>query len=251
MVVVVPIYKPSLDERERMSLASICSVLSARRIVAVHPRGLDFSAILAQFPQLQTMDFEPSMFQGIRGYNRLMTSEQFYEAFADEDYMLVAQLDTYIFRDELDQWCSKGYDYVGAPWLQRPINRLPIVKWIKQYKDRRRQRRGEYSKTALYGRVGNGGLSLRRIDSFRQACAKYTQLLAQLNAQGRKGFPEDVFWATMVEGFCYPAAEEALHFSFDKYPRYSYRLLDRTLPMGCHAWYSRKMRFFWKTFIKY
>lgn len=233
---------------EKIALDSICRTLLARDIFVVKPQNLDISPILGEYPQLKTVDFAPDYFNGIKGYNRLMTSPEFYGAFGEYDYILVAQLDAYIFSDELDAWCAKGYDYVGAPWLKRTVNRYPPMAWIKKIEDWRRRRKGLYSKIALYDKVGNGGLSLRRIASHRRVCELKKDEIAALNEIGPKGQPEDVFWARQ-EAFNYPTAQEALSFAFDKYPAWCYRLNGNRLPMGCHGWSSRKMRSFWQKII--
>lgn len=248
VVVVVPMYKATMSADEERALRSICRELGARDIVVVKPRGLDLTDALAAYPRLRQMEFDPDFFKGIKGYNRLMTAPDFYGAFADYEYMLVAQLDTYIFRDDLDDWCDRGYDYVGAPWLKRPVNCYPPMSWIKAIDDWRRRRKGLYSKTALYGKVGNGGLSLRRIASHKRVCEQKAAELAALNEIGPKGQPEDVFWAQQ-DGFTYPDAIEALGFAFDKYPAWCYDLTGHRLPMGCHGWTSRKMRPFWRKII--
>jgi hypothetical protein len=45
-------------------------------------------------------------------------SEEFYQAFTDFEFMLIYQLDAFVFRDELADWCRSGYEYIGAPWLR-------------------------------------------------------------------------------------------------------------------------------------
>ena len=52
-------------------------------------------------------------------YNRLMMSEQFYRAFEGYEYILIYQLDCLVFSNALEEWCRKGYDYIGAPWFER------------------------------------------------------------------------------------------------------------------------------------
>ncbi|MCK5681152.1 hypothetical protein KAI46_10130 [bacterium] len=50
-------------------------------------------------------------------YNKLLVFPGFWDAFPSFEYMLIAQLDAFVFRDNLDEWCRKGYAYIGAPWL--------------------------------------------------------------------------------------------------------------------------------------
>ena len=59
---------------------------------------------------------------GIAGYNKMMFSEEGY------DYILICHNDAWIFRDELEEWCNKGYDCVAAPWVRRAVYDLPIIK---------------------------------------------------------------------------------------------------------------------------
>lgn len=251
-VIIIPVYKPVTDRDEQLSLQRTVEIALAggHDLCIVRPRGLDLAALSDQWPQLQFEDFDPSFFDGIRGYNGLLTSAEFYSRFETRwEYMLIAQLDSYIFRDDIAKWCERGFDYVGAPWLCRPVNRLWIIDIMNRIKDRSRHKKGMYKKRELYGRIGNGGFSLRRIRSHREVCEKNKEELIRLNEVGRKGYPEDVFWAMRDGVFKYPTAREALGFAFDKYPAFCYKLAGRRLPMGCHGWTSRKMRSFWKKFI--
>lgn len=249
VAIVVPVYKTDLAEAEWQSLRQTCKIFSSRDIYVVAPENLDLTPVLEKFPELKVERFPADCFKGIRGYNKLMTSASFYDRFSAYTYILIAQLDAYVFTDQLDDWCARGYDYVGAPWLKRPLNKLPFIHWIKVIKDKKRIAKGLYSKIALYDKVGNGGLSLRKVASHKAVAIEKAEELARLNSIGAKGEPEDVFWAMQTDIFTYPDAMEALTFAFDKYPRYSYRLNHHQLPMGCHGWTSRKMRRFWKNHI--
>lgn len=97
-----------------------------------------------------------------------------------------------------------------------------------------KRRRGEASRQVLYGRVGNGGLSLRRVEAFRRACATYRTEAENYLADPCHLHNEDVFWAVVPREFRYPAPDEALRFSVDTHPAYALRRLDGSLPFGCH-----------------
>ncbi len=248
--VIIPIYKAELSAYEQDALAQIYKILEVRPLVVVQPEGLDLTPLVQQFPLLQTECFPKSFFQGIRGYNQLMLSTTFYERFTDSKYILIAQLDTFIFRDELSQWCQKDYDYIGAPWLQKPVYRLPIVKQWMQALRCWKAWRGKPDKQRLYNKVGNGGLSLRKVASHLKAIKeKQARIDFYLAQKHSHHYYEDVFWATEIDFFHYPSAMEALRFSFDKYPTYCYKLTGGELPFGCHAWFKRKMKDFWLPII--
>ena len=82
-----------------------------------------------------------------------MLSPEFYRRFSDTDYILVCQLDAYIFRDELLSWCKKEYDYIGAPWSAPALYRMPILRLWRRYFHSRRRTEKDF-------KVGNGGLSI-------------------------------------------------------------------------------------------
>lgn len=248
--VLIPIYKTTLNRLERMSLQQAYRVLQDYPLVAVKPRGLDLSPLLKEFPRLETEDFDDGYFKGISGYNRLMMSAEFYSRFADVRYVLIYQLDAYVFRDELQLWCGKGYDYVGAPWLVRPLYKFPLfvfTSWLKRkYCEVFHRPNSQQSNF----KVGNGGFSLRKVESHLEAVTRLKSVVEHYLAHpGNHIFNEDVFFAVEVNRqgmhFSYPDYREALEFSFDKYPALCYEWNGRRLPFGCHGWYKRKMKKFW------
>jgi hypothetical protein len=252
VAIIIPIYKTELSAMEMMSLIQVYKVLKDHPIIIIKPEALDLSAIQKQFPALQEKSFDNSFFTGITGYNRLMLSAEFYHCFLDYDYILIYQLDAYVFRDELLEWCAKGYDYIGAPWIEKPVYRLPLIATYMQWRHNRLLKHGKNSAQSLYNKVGNGGFSLRKVKSYYHTTTNDSGTISFFISQENNHFyNEDVFWATQVPDFKYPDVEEALRFSFDKYPKYCYKLTGNKLPFGCHAWYKRKMRKFWKYVINF
>ena len=250
--VVIPFYRSAVSDLEMRSLMQACEVLHSYPLVAVKPVSLDLSEIQAMFPQLSVTSFDDDYFRGISGYNRLMLAPEFYERFLDCRYILIHQLDAFVFRDELTEWCNKGYDYIGAPWLQKPVYRLPVVSTVMSLIHRYRKAEGKPSKQDLYDKVGNGGLSLRKVACHYRVTQEQASTIGFYLSQKRYHmYNEDVFWATEATGFSYPKAEEALRFAFDKYPRYCFELNNRQLPFGCHSWYKRKMKRFWQPIIRF
>lgn len=251
VVIIIPLYKPHLNEYEIISVSQTCNVLNRYPIVIVHPEGMDTSTLSSLFKNVSFHAFPEEYFAGIMGYNRLMLSTDFYEAFMDYEYMLICQSDAYIFRDELEEWCDKGYSYIGAPWLRRKVYDFPILKQCMQLSLWYKHKKGKRSKQDLYNKIGNGGLSLRRVRSFYNFLSNNKQLVALYTNRKKKYhlFNEDVFWALEPNNFSYSPVSEALTFAFDKYPKYSYKLTGGKLPFGCHAWYKHKMKSFWMPII--
>jgi hypothetical protein len=264
-VVVIPIYQSTLSKNEDISLNRCLEILGSREIVFVSPQSLSLAFYQERACQhrvdFKVEFFDEAFFASVDSYNRLMLSRSFYERFAPYDYMLVYQLDSYVFRDELLDWCREGFDFVGAPL-------------IGHYAD-------ETFSTVM--RVGNGGFSLRRIESFLQAfdftknllsakeiIKRYAvfrkvwtrlPLLIAMIFGYRNNLPyfarhwrhnEDDFWSGFLDGTRYalkkPSPEKALTFSFERFPRHTFALTKR-LPFGCHAWSRYEYDSFWKQYI--
>lgn len=250
--VVVPIYKEHLSERELLSLRNNAEVLARYPMVLLAPEGLNVEPTLSLFPQmvLQRVSTEWLGANGIAGYNRMMLSKDFYSLFSDCDYILICQTDAWIFRDELEAWCDRGYDYVGAPWPKRAVYNLPIIKQYMWLRRKLFSREGKIMRQDYYGHVGNGGLSLRRVQSCIAACERYAARAEEFKSGRSMVHNEDWFWALVPREFSYPSFDEALGFSFDVHPEMCYKLSGGKLPFGCHGWFKRRNYPFWQTIIE-
>ncbi len=139
--VVVPIYRTDLSADEATSLFTIRKIFPAEKICYVSPRTLHLSKLIQDGESVER--FGEHFFTGIAGYNQLLTSSLFYERFAAYTHILICQLDCLVFWDELDTWCQKGFDYIAAPWFRKFLDDPSEGLW----------------------RVGNGGFSLRNVQS--------------------------------------------------------------------------------------
>lgn len=250
--VVVPVYKPLLQGRELLSLRNNALKLSRYPHVIVAPEGLNVDAIVSEVPGCEVVRVSPEWLgkNGVVGYNQMMLSKGFYELFADCDYILICQSDAWVFRDELEQWCDKGYDYVGAPWPKRRIYKMPVVRqylWLRRMLLGGKERilRQDY-----FERVGNGGFSLRKVDSFIAACDSYADRAEEFKQGKGIVYNEDWFWALVPKEFRYPSFDDALGFSFDSHPDLCFKLAEGQLPFGCHGWYKKRNIAFWAPLIE-
>lgn len=248
LVIVIPIYSSTLTEDEERSANRLRSLCTNEDICVVAPEGLSLPSLLQDY---RTERFESAYFDGIQGYNRLMMSELFYKRFATYEYMLIYQLDAFLFRNDLADWCDKGYDYVGAPWLVKHKYEGwgKCLLWLRSLP--RKLQGKPFLAIDFANKVGNGGLSLRKVASFMQVCHTQAPLMAQWIERSSfcREYNEDCFWATR-EGWSYPSAEEALRFSFDLAPQEAYRRNGRQLPTGCHGWSKPQYRNFWFPIIE-
>lgn len=233
VAICIPMYKNKIDCFEKVALLQVDRVLRDYDKYFIVPEGyvpeIDFID-----GQYFIEDFERSFFDSQEKYSELMLSIDFYKRFIQYDYILLYQLDAFIFYDNLDEVCNWDYDYVGAPGIVTP----PLL--------------GSLFTKDIFHHWENGGLSLRKVSSFINALAG-----CNFDAIPQKSFlmkAEDVFFSyiSTSNDFSFKMApvEDALRFSveFNLANCFS-SIKDGEKPLGTHAWY--KMNYdLWKPIIE-
>lgn len=250
VIVAIPIYRLP-NEVESAALRNNMAVLKNYPAVFIKPEGLDTTALRRIYPNVGEISVSEEWLgtkRGIAGYNRMMMSAEFYDLFSDYDYLFICHVDAWVFKDELADWCDRGYDHVAAPWPTRPrYTRFPLKQylmlklWLKPA--------NKILHCQMFGRIGNGGLSLRRVEAFRQACVEYAAEAEFFLAKSHELYNEDLFWALVPKSLRLPTVEEALQFSFDLKPWLCYEQNGRRLPMACHGFNKPERVAFWRPFI--
>lgn len=256
IVVIVPIYLPTPSSMEMVALKQCLTVLSGYDIVLIMPQSLDASVYERLYPKIKKTTFHDECFKSLRAYNRLVLEESFYTQFASYKYMLIYQLDAYVFKDELLMWANKGYDYIGAPWL--PAERRDL-KWRGRFRLRCERllnsivnQKVLHQEKYLFYRVGNGGLSLRKIDKMIEVTHAYKNRIAELLEDEASFYPEDVLLLLEPSGkyiLRKPSYKEAMKFAVEHNPWWAYKHNNNKLPFGCHNWYDEEALPFWSQFI--
>ena len=153
-----------------------------------------------------------------------MLSCEFYRRFEKYEYILIYQLDAFVFSDQMQYFCKLGYDYIGAPWLHGIFNYVDSSHYLWN--------------------VGNGGLSLRKVPSFIRILEERKPLL------GDQIKNEDLYYSSIVdEKFRIAPIDIALQFAFERQVKKCFELNKRQLPFGCHAWERYNLNF-WKLYIE-
>ncbi|MDX2082924.1 MAG: DUF5672 family protein [Rickettsiales bacterium] len=275
--VVVPIYKEISSKNEVLSIEQALKILNNHHIFFICPRSFDQSFISKFVDRdliLKVEIFENEYFTSVNSYNKLLLSEKFYQRFSDYEFMLIYQLDAYVFDDQLEYWCNRNFDFIGAPWFKKFDTTGKEKEFI-----------------AL---AGNGGFSLRNIQKINDLMQKKLSLgqmislrniLAKSRTKSNKNLiftakffinffrkknslaelcnficnnakapNEDYFFASTLPkifpDFKSAKAVEAIPFSFEAQAENLYKINGNKLPFGCHAW-EKYSPDFWKKFINF
>lgn len=221
VVVVIPIYREKITSLEQVSLAQAVNILGEYDICFIVPQSLKWESEY----KIRIVKFADDFFTSRKAYNRLMLSVEFYKRFENYEYILIYQLDAFVFSNQLKEFCKLKYDYIGAPWIcgrQYYLNKKNCI-W----------------------HVGNGGFSLRRVSSCIRLIGsnyKLVDVCSKLN--------EDLFFAMgNSASFKVAPVEVALTFAFERQVEKCYLMNKRKLPFGCHAWERYDFEF-WKPFFE-
>lgn len=255
VAVVIPVYKTVLKDYEEISLRQCCRILGAHPLVLIKPETLDTTMYASFFENrnLHIESFSDHFFKDIKGYNHLMLSASFYERFLNYDFILIYQLDAFVFKDELAFWCGQGLDYVGAPWIERYQWKNKFLSFLHYRFNRKAPNSILPTILQFYNRVGNGGFSLRRVEKFYNLCRTEQTQIDFYNANNdSKYFNEDVFWSLEVnrskQRLCIPDHMKAIRFSIEQQPELAMELMGDTLPFGLHG--INVYPDFWRPYIR-
>lgn len=270
VTITIPVYKDRPNASEIASYNQCLKVLGKYPITLFVPSGMSTANYDTSSPNVNVLEVPHRYLNTREAYSAFMLDQNFYKQFIDSEYILIYQLDAWVFRDELEYWCSQGYHYIGAPWSFKGTNNAVNI-----------------------GGVGNGGFSLRHVSKSievldeakkcRESGDYRSKILnpispshnktmtislinndpTKISSQGlfteamRTGkvlHAEDGYWAgaasVLVKDFRIPSGEIALKFAMEGEAPTLYALNNNTLPFGCHAWGARTPDF-WNKHIKY
>ena len=223
----VPVYKKNPVFFEQASLMQCVRVLGQRHdICLVAPYDLDLSAYTSLCPdyRFRVKRLSKGFFESLNGYNQMCKRPEFYGLFKDYEFILIYQLDCWVFSDNIEYFASLDYDYLGAPWFT-----------IDKEKN-----------TAVASECGNGGFSLRRVRKFIEVTSELPENMEDPD------MAEDVFFCTKCRDklrICPPPVGR--EFSFEVGPSVLFKSNGNKLPMGCHKPFLFQFKTFWKDYIKF
>lgn len=263
VVCVIPIYAV-LNKYEELSIRNLNNTLSEIPKVIICPKSCNISFNKYTDNTYQIIRLSDSYFKSTQTYNKLLRTRLFFNLFKDYKFLLMHHPDAYVFSNQLEYWCDKDYDYIGAP----------LYKFD-----------GSINPSEYIG-IGNGGLSLHKIESAIKVLSTFRIIYSfhdllswwkNFNWKGRVWYlvyftrmmlgvgrnshdifnqsrlNEDIFWGVYIPrsfGW-YKVAPfgEAYKFSMEYNCKELLELNNGRLPFGCHNWFKRDFLAFWKPYI--
>ena len=227
MIVLTPHYKPTLSFIEETRLKKSLLNITAQHAFIL-PKNLN-ATFLSSFPNSSVFRFNDNFFQSRSDYSRLLLSEEFYSKFAQYKFMTILQTDAILVKSIPIHLYSE-FDYIGAPWKE--TKKILLTRKLLSINSRRKPWRRRIKVD-----VGNGGLSIRRIESMNK-CIEIVQNKFPFLANGR--YNEDTVLATILKlyNFSVPNAKQASeifceHFALGQNSAadcYGYHALERYNP---------------------
>jgi hypothetical protein len=259
VAIVIPMSsRTELTEEERISKLQLERHLGGYDRFLLVPEG-----VTHDFEGYRNIEFPKRFFGSAANHGKLLGTRAFYRAFLDYEFVFFYHFDSLVFSDQLEEWCDRGIDYIGPPWVK-----CEDSPWVTR------------------PRVGNGGFTLLRVEAALKALtgryvanpsffwfdlftayapAWFVKLLERIEwfwparrllrewrevhdpcAHNRNN---DIFWSDKAvlyhPGFRVASLEDGLRFAFEVSPRTCFEMNGRRMPFGCHAW-GRYDKTFWQ-----
>lgn len=230
VAVLIPTQKKELNLFENVALTQVGKILGDYEIIFVLPESSN-AEFVNIIKDAKIERFADENFTCVESYSNLMLDVEFYYRFIDYEYILIYQLDAFVFKNDLDTYCNMNYDYIAAPLYSHLLEEVA----------------GDVV-------VCNGGFSLRKVAScIRILESSKNEILGKkyktdiLNA-------EDVFWAICGQRndieFSVPPIDVATSFSMEaNFGNCMESLKKGRLPFGTHSWIDTNYHL-WKPVIE-
>lgn len=228
-IIGIPVYSSSLSDSEKLSLNQLCKIIGhTYEICLICPNNMDIKEYVNitynNDVYLSFLFCNPEYFKSTETYSYLCETVDFYGCFSDYEYLLIYQLDGWIFTNFLEYYINLGVDYIGSPWKKGAFG---------------------FNQDS----VGNGGISLRRVQKFIEICDN----LSSEDFHKEYAEKEDLFFCKTLKDkikLNLPSIENASNFSLTGAWHYFLNVYNnRHLPMCVHAWYKNYK--IWKNYIPY
>lgn len=228
--IIIPIYHIEPTRQEIVSIQTTMEKLGTHDVFFIAPANVDVAYYRDKFPNVQIRKYT-KWTNDIDSYSRLLISPAFYKEYKEYEYMLIVQTDALVLGTDmqLQKFLDLGYDYYGAAWEGyasvngREIPKFRLPKW---------QKNAWIYRLARVRRcmVGNGGFSLRKVDSCLKLLTKYWFAALCWHEN------EDLFFSYYAIGEEFKGAPFEVAITFAREENLKDALQSGTIPFGVHAW---------------
>jgi len=248
VTVLVPIYLEEPSALEKISLTQTLRVLNKYPITFMAPQELNTSWYENFCKDKATIYFERFHWKGIEQFSVLQSTPLFYERFLKYEYMLICHLDAFVFRDEVEKWCSLGYDFIGSV----------IYNTGFQIKNTLLRKITTFTSPEYFGAAGFG---LKKTSGYYYMTTKFKPYIDFYHWQRKlrkRAFYDDLFYTQHFPKLSskfrispkYLAEKFGADFNTwdtDKLP--FDQAVDSSLPFGVHGWIQYNLDY-WKPCIR-
>lgn len=248
VTILIPIYLEEPTELEKISLTQTLTVLNKYPITFMTPEGLDTSWYENFCQGKATIYFERFKWKGIEQFGVLQSTPAFYERFLKYEYMLICHLDSFVFRDEVEKWCSLGYDFIGSV----------IYNTKFQIKDTFLRKLTTFTNPEYFGSAGFG---LKKVKSYYYMTSRFKLYIDFYHFQRKlrkRAFYDDLFYTQHFPKLSSKFKISPKHlaekfgadfniFEKDKLP--FNQEIESSLPFGVHGWIQYNQDY-WKPCIR-
>ena len=228
-IIIIPLYKDYLYDYEEISLKQCINVLSEKYFINfIIPNNLSIDNLFNKYNinikyniDYDVIYFDHKFFESINVFNKLLTNTILYDLIVNHvnyKYMLLYELDGFVFYDNLQYWIDKDYDYVGS--LSFEDNSIY-----------------DSDKINYYHIIG--GVSLRKIEYERQIIKYFQENSKYLD----ENIWEDMLLSLYSNNCKLVLANETFDFCWTHNYDKSYVLNNFKLPMFLHQ-YQKDNKFY-------
>lgn len=195
LAVVIPIWQKVLDSNELNNIRiTLINNYDIPQIFVV-PQTLNIDKFSFINRKAKIIKFPDRYFTSVQTYSELLLSTTFYERFSEFKNIIIVQTDAVLIKNA-KVLTELGYPYIGSVWERG----YPVGRIAKNLIINKRLNRVIKSKKIF---VGNGGLSIRNVETMIEICI----YIESFNSKLKFKFPEDVLISYFLEelGHCLPS----------------------------------------------
>lgn len=248
VTVVIPIYMEKPTALEQVSLEQTLKIFGKYPITFMTPVDLNVNWYKDFCAGKGDIIFERFTWKGYEQFSVLQSSPVFYKRFLSFQFILICHLDAFVFTDQLEKWCARGYDYIGSV----------IYNPVFNFKNTTIRKLTGFTRPEYFG---NGGFGLKKVNTYYNITSKfklYIDLYHFIRKLRKNPFYDDLFFTQhfpkLSPSFTIAPLEMARWFgaAYEDFIESELPFSNKksaTLPFGIHGWIQHN-REFWLPCIR-